>query len=330
MIKEILPGIFQLKIPLPKNPLRTLNSYLIKGGGKNLLIDTGFNWPECKKALLQGIADLGVDWSEVYFFITHVHGDHSGLVYALAREDSKIFCSKTDAVIMQDCMETPYWAEVNKSFIMHGFPQEMITNQGETMTNFISGSDLNFTFVQDGDVLEMGSYHLVCTSTPGHSPGHMCLYEPEHKFLISGDHILAHISSNITTWPGVDDSLGQYLSSLEKVDSMDISLILPGHRELIRDFRGRIAELKLHHKHRLEEILNILQKGTMNAYQVASRMHWDLTYDTWEEFPSFQKWFATGETIAHLEYLAKRNMVEPIKGSGTLKYSPNRQASVLR
>ena len=51
------------------------------------------------------------------------------------------------------------------------------------------------------------------------------------------------------------------------------------------------------------------QRLAMNTYQVASHMHWDLTYDSWEKFPSFQKWFATGEAIAHLEYLAKRNKV---------------------
>jgi len=324
MIEEILHGIFQLKIPLPRNPLRMLNSYLIKGKGTNLLIDTGFNWPECKEALLQGVADLGVDWSEVDFFITHVHGDHSGLVYALASKDSKVYCSRTDADIMRNCMTPPYWLEVNKSFIMHGYPEEMITNQGETITNFIAGANLKFTYVQDGEVLEVGNYHLVCTSTPGHSPGHMCLYEPKHKFLISGDHILAHISSNITTWPGVEDSLGQYLSSLEKVEAMDIGLILPGHRELIRDYRGRIAELKHHHKKRLDEILNILTAGSMNAYQIAGHMHWDMTYDSWEEFPSFQKWFATGETIAHLEYLAKRNMVEPVNEKAYLTYTLSR------
>jgi glyoxylase-like metal-dependent hydrolase (beta-lactamase superfamily II) len=309
MAAQILPGIFQLSIPLPRNPLKTLNSYLIKGEGKNLLIDTGFNWLECKEALLKGVADLGVDWSQVDFFLTHMHGDHSGLVHALASSNSKVYCSKTDADLMQACMALPYWLEVNNSIIMNGYPKEMISNQGETITNFISGSDLNFSYVQDGDVIEIGNYHLVCTSTPGHTPGHMCLYEPEYKFLIAGDHILAHISSNITAWGGVADSLGQYLTSLDKVDAMDISLLLPGHRELIHDYHGRIAELKNHHKKRLTEILNILKAGAMNSYQVAGHMHWDLTYDTWEEFPSFQKWFATGEAIAHLDHLAQLNEV---------------------
>ncbi|PKM77982.1 MAG: MBL fold metallo-hydrolase [Firmicutes bacterium HGW-Firmicutes-15] len=321
MIEEILPCIYLLQIPLPGNPLKTLNSYLIKGRHRSLLIDTGFNWPECLKAQLKGIADLGLNWSEVDFFITHVHGDHSGLVYTLATKDSAVYCSRVDADIMRACMTADYWMKVNGCFTLNGFPKAMISNQGETITNFISGSDMDFTYVQDADIIEVGSYHLVCTATPGHSPGHMCLYEPEHKFFISGDHILAHITSNITHWDGVDDSLGDYLASLDKIDDMDIRIVLPGHREIIHDHHERIAELKHHHANRLQEILYILTEGTMSAYQVASLMHWDMTYDSWDDFPSFQKWFATGEAIAHLDYLVKRHKVLRIQEEQKLVYT---------
>ena len=178
------------------------------------------------------------------------------------------------------------------------------------MENFILDNDIAFTYVKQGDVLEYGNYRLACISTPGHTPGHMCLYEPEHKFLIGGDHILSHISSNITARPGFNDPLGHYLESLEKVESMDISLVLPGHRNIFHDYHLRIAELKLHHMNRLAEILPILKNAPMSAYQVASLMHWDLSYDCWEQFPNAQKWFATGEAIAHLDYLALHNKIQ--------------------
>jgi glyoxylase-like metal-dependent hydrolase (beta-lactamase superfamily II) len=320
MIEEIFPGIFQLKIPLPRNPLKNLNSYLIKGRQRHLLIDTGFNWPECLEAQLKGMKTLGVNWSEVDFFITHVHGDHSGLVYALAGKDSKVYCSKIDADIMRASMTNEYWRNVNAFFILNGFPEAMITNQGETIKNFISGSDMDFTYVEDLDVIEAGSYHLVCIATPGHSPGHMCLYEPEHKFLIAGDHILARITSNITPWGGTGDYLGQYLTSLEKIDAMDIGSVLPGHRDIIHDYHGRIAQLKNHHANRLQEIRYILKDRTLNGYQVASLMHWDISYDSWDEFPNFQKWFATGEAIAHLEHLVVRHEVQRIHEDQRLVY----------
>ena len=43
MIECILPNIYRIEIPLPKNPLKALNSYLIKDPRRNLLVDTGFN-----------------------------------------------------------------------------------------------------------------------------------------------------------------------------------------------------------------------------------------------------------------------------------------------
>ena len=55
---------------------------------------------------------------------------------------------------------------------------------------------------------------------------------------------------------------------------------------------------------------SILGKGSKNAYQVASQMSWDINYDSWDLFPVFQKWFATGEAIAHLKYLEERGLVQ--------------------
>jgi len=322
MIKEIMTGIFLLEIPLPGNPLRALNSYLIKGKDRNLLVDTGFNWPECREAQLKGMAELGIDWRDVDFFITHIHADHSGLVYDLADKKSRVYLSKPDADILKACMTDIYWEEVNEFYRSHGFPVGKNRDQAKSIHHYISGSDIDFTYTRDGYRIDAGMYHFVCIATPGHTPCHMCLYEPEHRFLISGDHILEGISSNITSWLGTGDSLGLYLESLDKVDKMDIDLILPGHRELIHDCRRRIAELKHHHERRLEEVRNILKTGAMDAFNVAGRMHWDLSYSSWEEFPDFQKWFATGEAIAHLDHLVAGNSIIKIKKDGKFIYSP--------
>ncbi|MGI5911614.1 MAG: MBL fold metallo-hydrolase [Syntrophomonadaceae bacterium] len=319
MIKEVLSGIFRIKIPLPNNPLRYLNSYLIKGKKRSLLVDTGFNWPECKKAQLEGIKTLGANWHDIDFFITHVHSDHCGLVYDLIQKGTQVYCSRTDAELMQAIEFGSYLKEEKNFLIQNGFPERMILK--DDIYDYTSGSNIDFTYVDDGDILNYGSYNLMCISTPGHSPGHICLYEPEHKFLISGDHILGSITSNITAWGGVDDFLGHYLASLDKIDTLDISLALPGHRQLIYNCHSRINEIKLHHQKRIGEILNILRSGSMNAYQVASFMHWDLTYKSWGSFPKFQKWFATGEAIAHLEYLTKRNQVQKIKLDKSIVYS---------
>ena len=73
--------------------------------------------------------------------------------------------------------------------------------------------------------------------------------------------------------------------------------------------KERIQELKHHHQKRLDEIISILEKGRKNAFQVASRMTWDIIYDSWDLFPVTQKWFATGEAIAHLKYLEEKGII---------------------
>jgi len=154
-----------------------------------------------------------------------------------------------------------------------------------------------------------GDYCFRCVSTPGHSLGRTCLYEPDKKILVAGDHILIDITPNIQCWTDDQNPLQNYLASLDKVDNMEIELVLPGHRRLITDHKRRIAELKEHHKARLAEVLSILADIQLTAFEVASRMSWDLDCDSWEGFPRPQKWFATGEAIAHLRYLERKTLI---------------------
>jgi hypothetical protein len=75
------------------------------------------------------------------------------------------------------------------------------------------------------------------------------------------------------------------------------------------DHRTRIKELKKHHQDRLNEVLMILKDGAKTAFKVASYMTWDIKYKSWELFPAQQKWFAFGETLAHLKYLEEERMI---------------------
>ncbi len=117
--------------------------------------------------------------------------------------------------------------------------------------------------------------------------------------------------------------LKEYLESLDKVYQLDIELVLPGHREIFRNPKERIQELKDHHQKRLDEIIAILKKGEMNAFQVASRMTWDIVYDSWDLFPVSQKWFATGEAISHLKYLEENGVTRKEMRRQKIIYSLN-------
>ena len=70
MVNEVAKNIYSIEVDLPENPLRWLNSYFISGGtdGRNLVIDTGFNRPECHEALLGGLKELNADFGRTDVF----------------------------------------------------------------------------------------------------------------------------------------------------------------------------------------------------------------------------------------------------------------------
>ncbi len=301
MVEEIANGLFRIEIPLPKNPLKIINDYLIITPERNLLIDTGLNLSECKEALDQGLAQLGVDLYCTDLFITHMHADHSGLITHVARPGSRVFCSVADATWLSQ----PYqWTERLRYAQLNGFPDWKDARAENPIFKFVATPLAAFTLVDEGDTIVLPGWHLQCVFTPGHSRGHMCLYEPDRKWLFSGDHVLEDITPTISLYSEEEwDPLRDYLHSLDKVAKMEVILTLPAHRRLITDLERRIAELRQHHQKRCNDILLALQDNRLTAYQVAARIKWDLSYDKWEDFPNAQKWFAQGEIIAHLKYL---------------------------
>ena len=320
MTEEILPNLYRIKIPLPESPLKHLNSYVVKSRGRNLIIDTGFNRKECLDAMNNGLREINVDLADCDFFITHLHADHFGLITRLAVETSKIYFSRPDKEIIESWEGFEPMIEYAGK---NGFPENELRTALHQHPGYKYGSDWtpDMSVLEDGETITFGNYCFECVETPGHTLGHMCLYEPEKKILIAGDHILSDITPNIQCWSDKENPLEKYLSSLDKVRKLDVDLVLPGHRRLFKEHRARIDELKRHHEKRAEEILDILQKGSGSAFEVASLMTWDIKYDSWNDFPVAQKWFATGEAISHLRFLEEKQLVtKENKNTGIQKY----------
>ena len=309
MIEEILPNLYRIEVPLPRSPLQATNSYIIKGQGRNLIIDTGWNHEKSRGVLSSGLKELDVDSKKTDFFVTHLHADHLGLVSVLATDTSTVYFNKPDADVIN--LSSNWDRNFNFAGI-HGFPEDenkkaMENHPGRKYTS-IGRPD--FHIVQEGDTVSIGDYSFRCIETPGHTRGHLCLYEPDKKIFMSGDHILIDITPNISLWSDDEDPLAEYLNSLGKVYDLDVELVLPGHRSIFKNHKERIQELKHHHRARADEVLSILKKGNNNAYQVASQMSWDIDYKSWELFPPQQKWFAFGEAMAHLKYLEEKGEVQ--------------------
>jgi len=188
MPEEIYPDLFRIKVPLPESPLKYLNSYVIKGDGRNLLIDTGLNREECKQALLGGLYQLNIDLSTIEIFITHLHADHFGLLASLAGPDTIVYFNRPDAEIIENWQG---FEPMIRYAAIHGFPEETLRTAISQHPGYKYGTDWvpEMSILNDKDRIDIGRYSFECIETPGHTQGHTCLYEPDKKFLIAGDHI---------------------------------------------------------------------------------------------------------------------------------------------
>lgn len=317
-MKEIYKNIFAGDIVLPKSPLKSLNSYIIKSEDRALIIDTGFDHEESEACFFSELEELGLKKGQVDLYLTHLHADHTGLSYKFQKRfGGKIYCSEIDTDYINSMANEDY-------FITHQYRPEFLglENDGHFFDKhpavlYGPKEPIEVTFVHEGDEIRIGDYRFEVISIPGHTPSHTALYERNAKLLFSGDHILDKITPNISFWHfKFGDILGTYLDSLEKVYQLDVDMVFPSHRVLIPDHRRRIDELRQHHQDRLNDIMNILSDGKKkNVCEVASKMHWDFRAKDFESFPPNQKWFAAGEAMAHLVHLERNNLVEMFRRS---------------
>lgn len=325
MIEEVLPEIYRIEVPLPESPLQNVNSYVLKGKERNLIIDTGMNKKKCRTVLDAALKELKVDLKITDIFVTHLHVDHLGLAFYLASENSKIYFNEPDARALYSS-RADFWKQAAGFVADNGFPEYELEKALKQHPGWsFDLDDAKFTILKEGDFLQVGNYHLECLETPGHSYGSMCLYEPHKKILFSGDHILGDITPNISLVMDRESSplgnpLGVYLESLDKVYALDIELVLPGHRSIFQNCQERIRELKHHHRQREMEIRSILNEGPNNAYSLASGMSWEMG-SSWDESPPMQKWFAIAEVLAHLAHMLEKGLVSCSKDDGKFLYN---------
>jgi len=152
--------------------------------------------------------------------------------------------------------------------------------------------------VEDGEVISLGGIDLEIVHTPGHNPGHICLYIRKSKIMFSGDHVLSKTTTALQPPWG---DMTQYIESLRKLLKYDIDLMLPAHGPPIREPRKRIEEIIQHRLEREQQVFELLSKGKDTVKAITSEIY--------PELSGFLFAVAKGQTYAHLVKLEKEGKV---------------------
>ncbi len=329
---EIVPSIHQLKlpVPVPSAQLADVNAYLIEGEKGCILVDTGWNTRQTFAALEEQLREIGVGFEDIsQIIITHFHPDHYGLagkLKELSRAKIALHQIERDFIRSRYISMDSLLAETADLLHLHGVPQEELPRLQKAsleVVKYVSPISPEIT-LHGGERIPLGSFNFEVVWTPGHSPGHVCLYEPKQKVLLSGDHLLPTIFPNVGLHPqSGENPLGDYLHSLQVVEQLEVDLVLPAHEHVFTGLKQRIKELYRHHEDRKAAIINVLREGAKTAYEVSFKIPWIINGVTmsFEELPALDKRLAVMSALAHLEPLCAEGQAERSSGDGTVVYS---------
>jgi len=166
----------------------------------------------------------------------------------------------------------------------------------------------------------VGPWAFSVISVQGHSPNHLCLYDRKRRILIAGDQVLPSITPNLAEFSIGENVLSKYLASFGKLETLDVDLVLPAHREPYSGLNVRIAQLREHHARRSGEVAQAVRDGNATAVQVAKSVSWRNPIRNWNDWPIKQKFFAVGETLAHLSYLESKGVVRVSTDGGRVRF----------
>lgn len=305
---EVRPGLWQITLPLPFE-LSSVNVYLVRLHDGWMLMDTGLATSHSYAELTAQLAHIGVPLQSIrQILLTHTHPDHVGQAKRLLAETgAQLFMSADERDQLHRAAassDQPEW--LDNTLHRAGVPPVLI----ETIENSFVKMRPQFQplvpdrILNDSEVMETAIGPLELHLTPGHSPGHMCLYNRDQRILFSGDHILQSITPNIGWLPG-RDALAEFFASLERVRPIEAETILPGHGKPFSGHADWITATRGHHDDRCRKIVDSLDAGPRTAHQLVS--------DLWARpLAPFHHRFAVFEVLAHLEFLLRLDAISSV------------------
>jgi glyoxylase-like metal-dependent hydrolase (beta-lactamase superfamily II) len=322
---EVTGGLYQLKVPIPNNPIGYVLPYLIETPGGYTIIDPGWNAEESVSSLKAQLAELGLSFKDIKrVIVTHIHPDHYGMAGRIRQECGAEVVThekEVDFIRTRYTNPGPLLNTMGDWLAKHGIPNEErheLQYSSMPARRFVEATEPDSTLA-DGDCLKMGRLEFRVIWTPGHSPGHICFYEADKQIMLTGDHILPTISPNVSLHPqSEDDPLGDYLRSVKKLRGLPTKVVLPAHEYSFENLEARLDELEHHHELRLQEMIDAIRRGEDTAYGIARHVTW--ATGKFEEFNPWMRRAAVGETLSHLRYLANEGRLVTWEEGGVVKW----------
>jgi glyoxylase-like metal-dependent hydrolase (beta-lactamase superfamily II) len=318
-LTEVAGGVFELRLPIPFED-GLVNVFLFLDGDEVDLLDCGMNSDESVDLIKQAVSGLGAKLLRK-LVVTHIHPDHYGAAGSLAGEglaDLYIHRLEVPLVHPRYVELEQLVKEVRKYLLVNGVPAddaEVLSNSQRALSTLVKTAEASVQ-LDGAESLQMGRRSLRVEWTPGHSPGHICLYDRQDKLLFAGDHMLPDLSPNIGLHPqSTPDPLHEYLEGLRRLAAYEPALILPSHGRPFTGAPARVKVLEAHHVRRLEQVVDIVRRGKQSG--------WDVALELWGPRQQlYEKRLALQEALAHLQALAVDGRVEKSVTPESVRWTP--------
>jgi glyoxylase-like metal-dependent hydrolase (beta-lactamase superfamily II) len=305
--ERVLPGVFRLRLPLPWPGVPHCNAWAVAAGDGVVLFDTGMHQPGSLANLERAMQMCGLTLDDVRLVVcTHAHSDHYGQAAAIVERTGCELWMHPNHQHMTRWADDPDAAIDRRLEVARqsGVPEEPLRRYAAERGKRDSGIAAVIEPDREllgGVVVETDLGPWTVHETPGHAPSHVCLFQPERRILISGDHVLGRISLYYD-YGWTPDPAGEFLDSLDVVDVLDARLGLSGHGKPFVDVHGHIEGSRRLVRERLDAVLGALGDGPRTALEIAPAVYEDpLT----ERNASWQ----LSETLSYLTHLERTGKV---------------------
>ncbi len=280
--ERVLPGVFRLRLPLPWPGVPHCNAWAVAAGDGFVLFDTGMHGPDSLAHLERALAMCNLRLQDTKLVVcTHTHSDHCGEAATIVAMTGCELWMHPNHELMSRMVEDPQAVLARRLEVARqsGVPEEPLRRYAAAAAGSVE-SGIAGPIEPDRDLVDgvrvltdLGEW--VAYETPGHSPSHVCLFQPERRLLISGDHLLGRISLYFE-YGYSPDPVGEFLSSLDVVERLHARLCLAGHGRTFTDVQAHIRGNRELVGERLAGVLDALEGKELAAFELIPHVYGDL------------------------------------------------------